>query len=599
MRNSTIVANIDKCVGCNKCIDVCPVKANIAMRVEDGNKIHVDTEKCILCGQCLATCDHQARDYTDDTKRFFADLRAGKKISVLTAPAIRINFPDTMAELFGYLRKCGVAGIYDVSFGADITTWAYLKAYEQGRQSMIAQPCPVVVEYIERFNNELIQYLAPVHSPAMCAAVYLREYERVGGDYAFLSPCIGKSNEFADTNTKGYISYNVTYSKLKQYLKEHNIDLRSYKPSDFDGTKCSLGLLYSRPGGLAENVRHACGDSVWIRQVEGTKQCSKYLEEYSSRAKAGKALPQLVDILNCEHGCNIGTGTANKMEIDDIDGILNTLKRERIAAQEKEPSEVFNETLDSSRFARSYTAKPVKVKAPDSRQLEQIFTLLGKNTEQERGFNCYSCGYGNCKEFASAVARGENHIDNCAQRLHKELLRGKESIVSACEEVRTSINLINSVNEQNVKQISDISQSSAQLAQATSELRGSLDIMAATAEDMKTSTHQLDDISRQTRLLAINALIEAAHAGQYGVTFGVVANEVRDLAQRSATVVEETRNKEETIYTDIGGTIGVFDSIDGMVGDISGSISGISQNISAADEKCKAVMAALDRLLEE
>ena len=74
MRNSTIVADINNCVGCNKCIDVCPVKANVAMRVDDGNRIHVDTEKCILCGQCLTICDHQARDYSDDTAVSYTHL---------------------------------------------------------------------------------------------------------------------------------------------------------------------------------------------------------------------------------------------------------------------------------------------------------------------------------------------------------------------------------------------------------------------------------------------------------------------------------------------------------------------------------------------
>ncbi|HEY5561094.1 MAG TPA: hypothetical protein VIK72_04920 [Clostridiaceae bacterium] len=51
-------------------------------------------------------------------------MSKGKKISVIAVPAIRINF-NNYKNLFGYLKSLGVNVIYDVSFGADITVWAY------------------------------------------------------------------------------------------------------------------------------------------------------------------------------------------------------------------------------------------------------------------------------------------------------------------------------------------------------------------------------------------------------------------------------------------------------------------------------------------
>jgi iron only hydrogenase large subunit-like protein len=81
---------------------------------------------------------------------------------------------------------------------------------EKGIATMIAQPCPVIVSYIQKHKTNLIPYLAPIQSPAMCAAIYLRKYKNVGDDLAFLSPCIGKKIEFTDPNTFGYIKYNVT-----------------------------------------------------------------------------------------------------------------------------------------------------------------------------------------------------------------------------------------------------------------------------------------------------------------------------------------------------------------------------------------------------
>ena len=71
-----LVYTNDKCVGCNKCISVCPVLTANKAVVENGeNKILVDGEHCVSCGACFDACAHDARSYHDDTERFFEDLK--------------------------------------------------------------------------------------------------------------------------------------------------------------------------------------------------------------------------------------------------------------------------------------------------------------------------------------------------------------------------------------------------------------------------------------------------------------------------------------------------------------------------------------------
>lgn len=134
----------DKCIGCNRCISVCPVlTANKAVVVDDQARIEVDSEQCINCGACFDACEHGAREFLDDTERFFEDLKKGERISLLLAPAFLANYPREYESVLGGLKELGVNRIISVSFGADITTWAYINYITKNKfYGGISQPCP-------------------------------------------------------------------------------------------------------------------------------------------------------------------------------------------------------------------------------------------------------------------------------------------------------------------------------------------------------------------------------------------------------------------------------------------------------------------------
>lgn len=130
---SIINVDIDKCVGCNACVRACPVgDANVARMDEEGRlKITIDDEKCIKCGACIRACSHGARSYIDDTPRFLEDLKRGQEIALIAAPSIKIAFDGNWRHALQWLSDHGAKKIYDVSFGADICTWAHLRYLEK------------------------------------------------------------------------------------------------------------------------------------------------------------------------------------------------------------------------------------------------------------------------------------------------------------------------------------------------------------------------------------------------------------------------------------------------------------------------------------
>lgn len=596
---------------------------NIAYIVDGKNKVRINEEKCIHCGECIQVCDHSARDFNDDTDDFFKDLSSGKKISLIVAPAIRLNMLN-YKKVFGYFKSIGINLIYDVSFGADITVWAYLKTIkDENLSSIIAQPCPAIVNYIERYETRLTDYLAPIQSPMLCTAIYMKKYKNITDNIAFISPCIGKSDEIHDKNTHGYVNYNVTFKRLCEYLNKNNINVESYEEYDFDDVKCDLGFLFSRPGGLRENIEARVKDA-WVRQIEGQHNAYNYLNEYRQRIDKGEKIPLVVDILNCSNGCNVGTAIVNesKLSIDDCDEKFNSLKKIKLEKNNKlfmkkkkdDLFKMFDKTFKLDDFARVYSKNEVisDIKEPTELQYNEIFESLNKTTYIEKNINCSACGYDTCNNMAKAIHNELNVLHNCIDynrqevnnekelsnyknqqmktlenlnELSEEKLRNAEVLKKRVSEIICAIEEVSKGNEGSAISISKISIDIADVLERTNVLKDNVNEMQDKLNKFSSASEQIVNIASQTNLLALNAAIEAARAGESGKGFSVVADEVKKLSYESKDVATSTQNDQALMVNlikqmyEISQVLSTkMESVNNLINDISSVIEEVSAN---------------------
>lgn len=120
------VINVDpeKCCNCHRCISVCPVKM---CNNGSGNHVSINHDLCIGCGTCIDACVHGARTGIDDMEEFFHDLQNGVPVVAIVAPAVAVSFPEQDLNLNGWLKSIGVKAVFDVAFGAELTTKSYVE----------------------------------------------------------------------------------------------------------------------------------------------------------------------------------------------------------------------------------------------------------------------------------------------------------------------------------------------------------------------------------------------------------------------------------------------------------------------------------------
>jgi len=322
--NPAIVRDMNKCIKCGRCVEVCQevqqvAAINTAHRSEEFCISTAFEEKladspCVYCGQCVAVCPVGALTEKNDTARVWAALDNPElHVVVQTAPAVRVALGEefgmppgsiTTGKMVAALKRLGFAKVFDTNFTADLTILEegqelLQRLQEGGTLPMITSCSPGWINYIEKFYPELLPHVSTCKSPQQMfgalAKTYYAQKANLAAEKIFvvsIMPCTAKKYECTrpEMRSSGYQDVDVvlTTRELAQMIKEASLDVDTLPEAEYDaplGLSTGAAVIFGASGGVMEAALRTVYEVVtkqdlkdvdfkMVRGLEGIKEAT-------------------------------------------------------------------------------------------------------------------------------------------------------------------------------------------------------------------------------------------------------------------------------------------------------------------------------------
>ena len=393
-----IVRDTSKCILCGRCIEVCKQYQGIGVLGFENrgfkaivgpaeNRSFADSP-CIQCGQCVNVCPTGALMEKSEIELVDEALRAGKKVIVQTAPAVRAAIAEEFGEKVGTsgtakmcaaLHRLGFYRVFDTNFGADLTIMEEASELVErikngGVLPMITSCSPGWINFIELNYPELTDHLSSCKSPHQMMGAIIKSYyaEKHGIDpkdifTVSVMPCTAKKteNKRPQMEVDGLrdVDAVLTTRELAKMIRRAGINWNRLPNETFDddliGEYTGAGVIFGVTGGVMEaalrtayfwltgkeygkinfaevrgfeGVKEATldinGTVISVAVTSGMANAKKLLDEI----KAGTSKYAFIEVMCCPGGCINGGGQPYvhpALLPNEDDDILDTYKEKR------------------------------------------------------------------------------------------------------------------------------------------------------------------------------------------------------------------------------------------------------------------------------
>ena len=396
-----LIRDTSKCILCGRCIERCKEAQGISILGFEnrgfqtivspvGNRSFA-TSPCIQCGQCVNVCPTGALMEHSEIAKVDEAFKAGKKVIVQTAPAVRAAIAEEFGEKIGTpgtgkmvaaLHRLGFYRVFDTNFGADLTIMEEAHELLQrikkgGVLPQITSCSPGWINYLEYYCPELIPNVSTCKSPHMMVGAIIKSYFAKSHDIdpkdifvVSVMPCTAKKYERQRKQMPNDVDAVLTTRELAKMIKRSGINWAKLPEEEFDpdllGDYSGAGVIFGVTGGVMEAALRTAyfwltgkeygkvefhevrgqaaikeadinieGTVVKVAVASGMKNAKVLLDQI----KEGKSPYAFIEIMGCPGGCINGGGQPYVKPlflVNEDDNILETYREKRASVLYKE-----------------------------------------------------------------------------------------------------------------------------------------------------------------------------------------------------------------------------------------------------------------------